>query len=501
MRRVSLFLAFLLSLVSPAFADVSVSSPVAGNVVSPFHLVAVASPCSGQPIVSMGYSLDTSTSTTIFMAASVDTQVIAPLGPHVLHVKSWGSHGVNCTTNVNINVVPAPDITVAAPGNGATVVNPFTVSASSTSCSGMPTVSMGYSFDDHLAVIEPAPFSVTVTATSGAHLLHVKCWGQGTHNEVVYNINVIDPPPAATPQLSLASGSFPTKQMVTISDATPGATIHYTTDGTAPNSASPTYLGPITIARTTTVQAMAIADGYLNSGFARADYTITGPYIPDNAIAVNQIQSESGWRIRHDPGTPGTGVGQMIPVTTPTLTGSTVEFFTQYSYWGGVLYSNTYGNDPNAQNFLYDVNVWIAPGSQLANLEMDNNQVLPNGDTVIFAFQCAGTSNTWDYTANLGTPSSPQVAWLHSNAPCNPAKWTAGAWHHVQISYSRDLVGNVTYHSVWLDDVEAPINATVNSDFSLGWATGSLIANFQVDDGSGTASSTIYVDNLTLYRW
>jgi hypothetical protein len=71
----------------------------------------------------------------------------------------------------------------------------------------------------------------------------------------------------------------------------------------------------------------------------------------------------------------------------------------------------------------------------------------------------------------------------------------------VQISYSRDDSGNVTYHSVRLDGVESPINATVPGAFSLGWATGTLVANFQVDGTSGSGSSTLYADNLTLYRW
>jgi hypothetical protein len=71
----------------------------------------------------------------------------------------------------------------------------------------------------------------------------------------------------------------------------------------------------------------------------------------------------------------------------------------------------------------------------------------------------------------------------------------------VQIGYSRDDVGNVTYQAVWLDGVKYPINATVNSAFSLGWASGVLVANFQVDGIGTSGSSTLYVDNLTMYRW
>jgi hypothetical protein len=120
---------------------------------------------------------------------------------------------------------------------------------------------------------------------------------------------------------------------------------------------------------------------------------------------------------------------------------------------------------------------------------------------VIYSFQCAGTANVWEFGENSGTVSNPSAHWVKSTAPCDPGKWTTNAWHHVQISYTRDDAGNVTYHSVWLDDVETPINATVPGAFSLGWATGALVANFQVDGTSGSGSSTLYTDNLTLSRW
>jgi hypothetical protein len=138
--------------------------------------------------------------------------------------------------------------------------------------------------------------------------------------------------------------------------------------------------------------------------------------------------------------------------------------------------------------------------SSIVNLEMDNNQVMSNGDTIIYAFQCSGYSKTWEYTGNTGTPTNPSIHWMKSTAPCNPASWTRDTWHHIQIQTSRDDSGNVTYHSVWFDGVETPINKTVNSRFSLGWALGALVANFQVD-GSGTGSASIYVDNFTQYRW
>lgn len=58
--------------------------------------------------------------------------------------------------------------------------------------------------------------------------------------------------------------SLPTK-IVTIADAVPGVTIYYTTDGTTPTTSSAQYTGPITIDSTSTIKAIAVANGYTNS--------------------------------------------------------------------------------------------------------------------------------------------------------------------------------------------------------------------------------------------
>ena len=70
----------------------------------------------------------------------------------------------------------------------------------------------------------------------------------------------------------------------------------------------------------------------------------------------------------------------------------------------------------------------------------------------------------------------------------------------MQIAYSRDDAGNATYQSVWLDDVEQDVNATVPAAFALGWGS-TLLTNVQVDGLGASGSSTLYIDNLTVYRW
>jgi hypothetical protein len=132
---------------------------------------------------------------------------------------------------------------------------------------------------------------------------------------------------------------------------------------------------------------------------------------------------------------------------------------------------------------------------------MDMNQVMANGQTVIYGFQCDGWSGTWDYTANTGTPVKFVDTWIHSKAPCNPHQWKTNTWHHIQISYFRDDSGNVTYQSVWFDGAESTLNVTVPSAFALGWAP-TLLTNFQLDGYLATSGAAIaYLDDLTISRW
>ena len=82
-------------------------------------------------------------------------------------------------------------------------------------------------------------------------------------------------PVTATPTFSPAQGTFTSDQMVTISDATGGAVIYYTTDGSDPYTGSPVYSAPIPINQTTVLKAFAIAPGDLPSFTATSLYTIT----------------------------------------------------------------------------------------------------------------------------------------------------------------------------------------------------------------------------------
>jgi hypothetical protein len=421
----------LATFAASAFANVIVSSPYNGEQVgSPFVLSANAANCSSQTIAAMGYSLDSSTNTTIVKSTSIQARVASGTGAHILHVKAWGNAGSVCVTDVAITVaaattaIPASaNITVSSPSNGAEVESPFALSANAANCSSQTTAAMGYSLDNSTAttIVKSTSIQAMVASGTGAHTLHVKAWG--------------------------SAGS------ACVADVA------------------------ITVATTTAV-------------------------IPTNAISVGGLQTLSNWAAQPDTGSAGSSTGSMSLVNSPSLSGNARQFVSNYLDYGDQRFYASFGDDTAATHFFYDAWVYLpSPSSSIANLEMDMNQVMSNGQTVIFGIQCDGWSGTWDYTANQGTPQKYVDVWLHSKAACNPRQWSTNTWHHVQISYSRDNSGNVTYGAVWLDGVKSILNATVPSAFALGWAP-TLLTNFQLDGylaTSGTAAA--YLDDLTIYRW
>ncbi len=96
--------------------------------------------------------------------------------------------------------------------------------------------------------------------------------------------------PVEAPTFSPAAGTYADAQTVTISCATNGATIYYTTDGTEPTDASTEYTTPITVSTTTTIKAIAYV-GTENSVVATATYHINSqanPYTVTEALAFHE---------------------------------------------------------------------------------------------------------------------------------------------------------------------------------------------------------------------
>ncbi|MDD2651008.1 MAG: YCF48-related protein, partial [Candidatus Cloacimonetes bacterium] len=96
-----------------------------------------------------------------------------------------------------------------------------------------------------------------------------------------------------TPTFSPGTGSYFGSIEVTIASATEDANIYYTTDGTDPSNQSNAYSNPITITETTTLKAIAYAEGLEPSNIATANYTIIVPIENANIAALRQQDDDN----------------------------------------------------------------------------------------------------------------------------------------------------------------------------------------------------------------
>jgi len=89
----------------------------------------------------------------------------------------------------------------------------------------------------------------------------------GGNNTGAYNIDLItvEALDVAEPTSDVAAGTYNNNQVVTLSCATSGASIYYTTNGDVPTTASNLYTGPITISATSTLKAIGTKANYDDS--------------------------------------------------------------------------------------------------------------------------------------------------------------------------------------------------------------------------------------------
>ena len=250
--------------------------------------------------------------------------------------------------------------------------------------------------------------------------------------------------------------------------------------------------------------ASCVTDVVVNvkSGGSSSDGSGDSSGVPSDAKTVSNIQALGGWRAAHDTGGSGSSSGSSSMVGSPSLYGSTRRFETSFSHDGDERYSVDFADDVNAQNFFYDAWVYFdSSADKIGNLELDVNQVMADGKTLLAGIQCDGFTGHWAYTVNTGSASDVKPHWdSKSGTSCNPRAWSRDKWHHVQFSFSRDDSGHITYHSVWLDGQESQLNAGAFGAADLGW--GPIInTQFQVDGYGGSGTTKVYVDDLTISRW
>lgn len=128
-----------------------------------------------------------------------------------------------------------------------------------------------------------AELHITNATSASKIVFSTEGYGALIDNVVVYaeRDNITAPP-----TFSLAEGYYKTPQTLAMSCAAEGATIYYTTDGTAPTDQSTQYTGEISIGETQTVKAIAYK-GETASEVASAYYYV-GDFLYADAFTANE---------------------------------------------------------------------------------------------------------------------------------------------------------------------------------------------------------------------
>ena len=196
---------------------------------------------------------------------------------------------------------------------------------------------MQYALGTATEATEDYSTSLPAATDVGTYYVWYKAVGDADHNDsdpgcVTVTISV--PEVVATPTFTPAEGTYTEAQSVTITCATEGATIHYTTDGSEPTSSSTTYSSAISVGETTTIKAIAVKDGMTDSEVASATYTISEKSEP-GTVATPTFSPEGG--TYSDP--------QMVSINSETS--------------GATIYYTTDGNDPTTESATFSSEITV----------------------------------------------------------------------------------------------------------------------------------------------
>jgi minor extracellular protease Epr len=130
-----------------------------------------------------------------------------------------------------------------------------------------------YTLDGSTPSTTSTPYAGYIKIASTATLKAIAVDYAGNSSEVLSNLYTIIAPPA-NPVASIRSGIYSKPQSLTLTDTTPGVSIHYTTNGSIPTAKSNLYTGPIVINNNTIIAMIAIDSAGNSSQVVVAKYII-----------------------------------------------------------------------------------------------------------------------------------------------------------------------------------------------------------------------------------
>jgi len=120
-----------------------------------------------------------------------------------------------------------------------------------------PGVAVAISTDGTVQTAASTKYTGAITVSTGMTIQAIATANGASNSSVTSASYVIGT--AGSPTFNPGAGTYSAAQSILISSTTTGATIYYTTNGTAPTAASGVYANPITVSASETIEAMAVA--------------------------------------------------------------------------------------------------------------------------------------------------------------------------------------------------------------------------------------------------
>jgi len=326
----------------------------------------------------------------------------------------------------------------------------------------------------------------------------------------------------ATPSISPNGLVYTNSVLVSLSDATPGATIYYTLDGTVPTTNSFLYTAPFAVSTTVNLQAIAMKPGAANSGIASASFVnsaavgnglgLLGRYWTNTTasaftnVTFNTLptltRTDAVVNFNWSTNAPDASIGRTNFVV--RWTGSlqpqyteTYKFFTTADdgarlFVNGQLLINDWADKTNATTASNSI---ALVAQQLYNVELDYYQKTSNA-SITLAWSSPSTAQAPVPASQLYpyTNPPPTVVLL---GPGNNSTYTANA--SVTVSADADALYNpltaVNFYanSSFLGSVTSPPYSITAS----GLGAGAYALTAVAVDGSGLSSTSALV-NITV---
>jgi hypothetical protein len=266
-------------------------SPVSG-VYTSAQTVSLSDSTAGATIY---YTLDGSAPTSASLAYSTSLSVSATTTVNAIAIAPGFSNSAVATAVYTIQAPP----TQTAPPAFTPAAGTYTSQQSVTLTD--PGATIYYTIDGSAPTSASTVYTNPIPVSSTTTIKAIATSPGLTDSSIVSATYTIQPQPTQTsaPSFAPPGGAYTSPQSVTLTDS--GATIYYTTDGSAPTTASTVYSGAIAVASTTTVKAIAIAPGMTASTVASATYTISQaqsetPFVTGYALSGQRLRSDfSGW--------------------------------------------------------------------------------------------------------------------------------------------------------------------------------------------------------------